>query len=83
MATKKTTKKTVKKVRGIKVSFFVLGNDPREVPVKEGTTFGEFAKAQGIEGMKTNINGSNATESYVLQAGDRITPVPNTKGGAN
>lgn len=85
MATpKKPTAKaatTRRKVAGIKVNFFTLGDDAKEIGVKKDSTLADFRVARGLEGIKLQVNGAKQSETYVLQAGDRITVIPEAKGG--
>lgn len=76
-----TAKKAVKRVKGINALYFVLGGDGKKVPMKQGTTLGDFRVSKGLEGIEIAVNGTKAPDSYVIAEGDRITVVPKAKGG--
>ena len=82
-ASSKKPATAVKKVKGIKVNLFVLGSDGKEVPVKEGTTLGQFRQMNGLEAVNVALNNDKTPkDSTTLSAGDRITVVTQAKGGA-
>lgn len=77
----KTAKKTVK---GIKVNFFTLGSDAKEIGIKAGMTLADFRKERGLESVNVSLNDTkNPSGTTELQQGDRIVVVPQAKGGLN